>query len=105
MNADGETGQFAYFNTEEWRRGEILSANVSASARGLAKLGAYMANKGTALGKTIMSEESWDKFHANVNTKYDFLISMETAFTDGGVAWNSLGSEFYGWMGHGGTTF
>ena len=40
---------------EEYRRAELLSANCSASARGLAKLGAYMANKGTHKGKSIMT--------------------------------------------------
>ena len=53
------------YNTEEWRRAEFLSANISASARGLAKLGTFMANKGTVDGKTIMSEASWQDFHAN----------------------------------------
>lgn len=33
-------------NEEDWRRGELFSCNCSANARGLAKLGGYMANKG-----------------------------------------------------------
>ena len=52
-------------NSEDWRRAELLSANISASARGLAKLGTYMTNKGTADGKTIMSEASWQEFHSD----------------------------------------
>lgn len=30
-------------NTPEWRAAELMSANLHASARGLAKIGAYMA--------------------------------------------------------------
>ena len=33
--------------TKEFQRGEMPSANMHTSARSLAKLGAYMANKGT----------------------------------------------------------
>ena len=53
------------FNSEDWRRAEILSANISASARGLAKLGTYMTNKGSTDGHTIMSEASWQEFHSD----------------------------------------
>lgn len=54
-----------FLNHPEWRKAEYLSGNVSASARGLAKLGTYMVNKGTMNGKTIMTEDAWNKFHAN----------------------------------------
>lgn len=39
------------FNSYEQRVGEIPSAGIHASARGLAKLAAAMANKGTLKGK------------------------------------------------------
>ena len=50
-------------NDQEWRMAEYLSAACLASARGLARLGAYMSNKGTLEGKQIMTEEAWRKFH------------------------------------------
>ena len=33
-----------------------------ATAQGLAKLAAFMANKGTLGGKQLMSEETWNDF-------------------------------------------
>lgn len=52
-------------NDIAFRSAEILSAGVLASARGLAKLGAYMANRGSFEGREIMHEKSWEEFHAN----------------------------------------
>lgn len=40
-----------HFNTKIGQQGESPSSNMCASARGLAKLGAFMANKGTFNGK------------------------------------------------------
>ena len=37
---------------------ENCSIGLLASSRALAKLGAFMANKGTFMGKTLMSEET-----------------------------------------------
>jgi len=62
-----------------------MSANTKASARSLAYLGGFMANKGTFLKKTIMSEETWTKFHANPTLVEDAEAGMMTRFTDGGV--------------------
>ena len=42
-----------------------MSGNCHASARGFAKLGAYMANKGTFKGDSIMSEEAWEYIHGD----------------------------------------
>ena len=47
-------------NFENMRNGEIPSANIMASARGLAHLGAFMANRGQLDGKRLMSEDAWD---------------------------------------------
>ena len=49
------------------------SSNFNATARGLAtKLAAAMANKGTDPdGKTILSEECWEKMHAGARCEYD----------------------------------
>ena len=49
--------------TKEFKMGESPSLNCIASARGLAKMAAYMANKGTFGGSEYISEETWDKFH------------------------------------------
>lgn len=77
---------FPHINHEDWRAGEIFSANVGSSARGLAKLGAYMSNKGTFNGKTIMSQKTWDVFHGDESTTMDYIVRMPTTFTNGGVA-------------------
>lgn len=42
-----EAGFIDFANGPQWRGGEIISANVAASARGLAELGGYGANRGT----------------------------------------------------------
>mgnify|MGYP000099475501 CR=1 FL=1 len=49
----------------KFRRGESNSFGGFASARGLAKMAAYMANEGTFEGKQLIKKETWDKFHAN----------------------------------------
>lgn len=40
--------------------GEIPSCGTQANARGLAKLAALMANRGTFRNETIMKEETWE---------------------------------------------
>jgi len=92
-----------FANSDEWRRAEVMSANTLGSARGLSKLGAYMANGGSAWGKTIMSERAHDDFHANPYELYDYAIFNPTIFTDGGVA--DTGDGFFGWAGFGGSIF
>ena len=101
-----------------------MSANTKASARGLAYLGGFMANKGTFNGRTIMSGSAWDKVHANPTLEPDFGSGMVTRFTDGGLddltkpnvsdkvtwtpGWNEqqdMGRGFYGWFGLGGSSF
>jgi len=94
----------AFNNSEGLRGAEIWSSNVMASARGLAKFGAYMANKGTAFGETIMCEDQWYKFHGNRNEKYDYGIGALTVFTDGGVGYEQE-TGYYGWSGYGGSSF
>lgn len=78
-------GHIPFTNAKDFRQGELYSSSALASARGLAKLGTYMAQKGTAGGKTIMSAETWGKFHENVITAYDQLLSFKSHFSDGGV--------------------
>ena len=85
MDLESKIFVFKYLNTKQWRQAEIFSAGLQATARGVAKLGSYMANKGTSEYKTIMSVDSWDRFHANPVTEKDQLIGMEFVFMNGGV--------------------
>ena len=43
-----------------YRKGEIVSASCLASARGLGKLAALMANKGALGEQRLISEETWN---------------------------------------------
>ena len=51
-------------NHELIRMGEHPSCGNHCSGRGMAKLGAFMANKGSFEGKTLMSEKMWEEFHS-----------------------------------------
>ena len=63
---------YKYFEEDTARRGEMPSVNFNATARGLAKLAAAMANNGRDPdGKTILSEECWEKMHAGARCEYD----------------------------------
>ena len=53
-----------YQNSKELVVGETPSGACYASARGLAKLAAVMAHKGTLDGKTILSESTWELMHS-----------------------------------------
>jgi len=104
---------------------EIPSAGSSSSARGLAKLGAVMAGKGTFEKRKILDESTWEKMHQEP-TEYLLFNNLNTWFTQGGV--NVLSSKFddgqemdakatqikelfkslngfVGWMGLGGSVF
>ena len=66
IEIDGFNGKIDFMTTNTkgfWApigmKMESCSANLHASARALAKVGAFMANKGTFKGKTLMSEETW----------------------------------------------
>lgn len=51
-------------NDDVIRQGECPAGFISASARGLAKMGAAMANKGKIGDITVLSEEGWTALHA-----------------------------------------
>jgi len=72
-------------NAEEWRRSENLSANCTASARSLARLGAYMTNGGTLDGKQIMTEEAVRSFHDKPKRVLDQMMGLTSVYTQGGV--------------------
>lgn len=68
------------------RRGETPSANGACSARGLAKLGACIINKGEFNGVRIMSEKGVDALHKNPTAKKDAMFpDITTCFSQGGV--------------------
>ena len=100
----GENGEI--WNADEIRRGEIPSANGNCSARGLAKVGAVLANKGELGGVFLLSPAGWEGLHDQATP--GTMLGCQTYFTQGGVAtWlreDVLGG-FYGWYGYGGSCF
>lgn len=109
------------FHLSVVRSGEIPSANGHCSARGLGKVAAMMANKGTFQGTQILSEEAWESLHKREeegNAMYPF--GLPTHFSQGGVNYfvpfdnspfesikNSSRNRngYFGWMGFGGSVF
>jgi len=99
------------WNTNIIRKGESPSANGNCSARGLAKVAAAMANKGSFEGKTILTREAWEALHADPTD--GVLVNNSIKFTQGGVAQfeeedrsQTNGRHgYYGWMGFGGSVF
>ena len=108
-----------FINHPGFLQGETPSANANCSARGLAKVAAMMAARGTLGGTAFLSEEAWAAAHAHP-LKADMGGLMITRFTQGGVdsfippAADSTRMErdfnvgregFFGWMGLGGSIF
>jgi hypothetical protein len=60
IEGDKET----FYLTKNVLKAEIPSFNMASNARTLAKLGAFMANKGEFEGKTLISRETWDCIHS-----------------------------------------
>jgi CubicO group peptidase (beta-lactamase class C family) len=104
------------------------STNGHASARGLAKIAAAMAAKGSFGGVELMAEATFDDAHAEVVHKYDDILLEDSRFAQGGFAefrldfcdratsegrgsliggcdTQDLGGSFYGWGGAGGSAF
>jgi len=107
----------AFFNDNTVVRGETPSANVNASARGLAKLAAVMAGKGNLDGKDLISTEAWNALHhAPLEKDMGFgkasftqggvaLFGAQTVDSELGRALNKGREGFYGWLGLGGSIF
>jgi len=108
-------------NNPLYRKGETPSANGNCCARGLAILGACMANKGTLNGAEVLEQSAWEALHANPVIQKTFF-NFSTNFTQGGVdlaqprqpAQGTQGNTvkslpsvdgFFGWMGLGGSIF
>ena len=105
------------FNEPVIRMGETPSANAHCSARGLARLAAVMADRGSATGISLMDEAAWEAMHHEPTRSN---MGIHTNFTQGGVAHFTrpepdanvlerslnVGREgYYGWMGLGGSLF
>jgi len=105
-------------NDHRWRAGESPGGSAHASARGLAKLAAAMANKGEFNGVRILSEDGWNNLHAGGIVRVDASMGVvRTEFTQGGVnlfndyiddnknerILKSGRDGFVGWMGMGGS--
>ncbi len=115
--------KLSVINTAQVAKAEIPSAGARCSARGLSKLAAVMANGGRFGDQQLLSEAAYTALHAEPVVRD--MMSMETTFTQGGVATFSTpepggaagrvgpmtaglneGREgFYGWMGLGGSIF
>jgi len=116
---DTSKGMGALFNMDAVRQGETSSANGNCSARGLATIGAAMANGGSLGGVKVLGEKGWKALHADptpggLGFAPDNPLDM-TYFTQGGVneypdSADSQGSHleragYYGWLGYGGSVF
>jgi hypothetical protein len=64
MKVNGKGNNFDLINHKLARMGECPSGANHSNARGMAKMAAFMANKGTFEGKTILSEKVWEEFHS-----------------------------------------
>ena len=74
-----------FYNTEAQRTGETPSAGSYASARGLAKLAAAMANEGQFEGKSLMSKSGWLRFHSDPRVEREPLFEHRSIYTLGGL--------------------
>jgi len=120
MDPGVDPGDFvtSFFNCAKWRQGESPHGNIHASARGLGKLAAAMANRGSLHGVEILSPEGWNHLHGNPIVQVDGSMSgCRTEFTQSGVnmfndyeddimgerIMKSGRNGFVGWMGFGGS--
>lgn len=104
-----------YTNSKLGKMVESPSTNAHCSGRGMAKISAAMANKGTLGDIEVMSEMAWEAMHAN--PKDAKIGLLPSSFTEGGVnvfedltifpeEWGFQGRQgFIGWMGFGGSVF
>lgn len=108
-----------FFNKDIVAQGESSSFNANCSARGLAKVAAMMAGKGSFEDKQFFSPAAWQALHDKAVTA-KLGGNVTTHFTQGGLNYFSMvgttssgtdrslnqGREgFYGWMGLGGSIF
>lgn len=120
---------FSNFTHPTLKKGENTSAFTWANAKTMARFGAFMANKGTLNGQTLISEETWNASISDTTCELD-QVGMYTKYSKGGFnlyehsskqtydknarfwspdtetiqAWSGDNRDgFYGWMGLGGS--
>ncbi len=85
-----ETRESGVEKDEVYAMGETIACGTYASARGLAKLGRYMANGGAFDGHRLMSEEAWADMHSEPKMSAE-LGPVFSTYTKGGVyKWNPV---------------
>jgi CubicO group peptidase (beta-lactamase class C family) len=77
-------------NTTAWRRAEIPAANGQASARGVARLYAALANRGELDGKRLLSPETIARMTAVQTTRPDLMLGFAPCWAMG-FATNQVG--------------
>ena len=99
-------------NEEQLRRAELPSACANASAEGLAKVAAFLANQGNLDGEEMMSKGTWKMMHAGVTDSVLMRDEATTHFSQGGVSryqsedFFCCGRDgFWCWMGYGDSVF
>ena len=75
------------FNCGEVRAGEVPSAGVHASARGLARLASIMSRGGREEGRDIelLSPAAWEELHSEPSHRH--MVFHYNSFTKGGLAY------------------
>ena len=66
--------------------GETPSAMCHSSARAIAKMAAFMANKGSLNGEKLISEETYLNMHSNPKVETLYGFGSRVCFYQGGVA-------------------
>jgi CubicO group peptidase (beta-lactamase class C family) len=94
-------------NSRAWRAAEIPAANGQASARGVARLYAALANGGTLDGVRVLSAATVDRMRAVQTTRADLMLGFEPGWAMG-FATNRAGvygpsPETFGHSGWGGS--
>lgn len=76
-----------YNNYKAAKMGEVLSSGSQASARGLAKLAAIMANQGKLDGKSLLNINTWSELHSLPKTcvEANYYFGARTTYTRGGL--------------------
>ena len=73
------------FNCAEVRAGEVPSAGVHASARGLARLGSLMSRGGREADLELLSPSAWAELHSDPSHRH--MVFHHNTFTKGGLAY------------------
>ena len=73
------------FNCAEVRAGEVPSAGVHASARGLARLGSLMSRGGREGDLELLSPSAWAELHSQPTHRH--MVFHHNTFTKGGLAY------------------